>query len=124
MSAKKPAVPGADDHVTTRPAARRDEASLGEVVEFVKAYAKQETIDPVKGAGRWLAYGAAGAFALGLGLLLVMLGLLRVLQTEWERSASGSLSWLAYVIVLVVTLVLLGLTVSRIKKSTLNNEPQ
>jgi cytochrome c biogenesis protein CcdA len=104
--------------------AKREEASLGEVIEFVKTYAKQETLDPLKGAGRWLAFGTAAAFALGLGLMLLLLGALRAVQTEWDRSATGSLSWLAYLIVLVITLVLLAFTVLRIKKSTLNNEPK
>ena len=110
--------------MTTRPAAKQDDASLGDVVDFVKAYAKQEGVGPLKGAGRWIAFGAAGAFALGLGLFFLMLGLLRVLQTEWDRSATGSLSWLAYLIVLVVTVVLLAFTLLRIKKTTLNNEPK
>lgn len=103
---------------------KRDDVSIGEVVDFVKTYAKQETLGPLRGAGRWLAFGAAGAFALGLGLLLVLLGVLRLVQTEWERSATGSLSWLAYLVTLVVTVALLALTISRIKKSTLNNEPK
>lgn len=110
--------------MTTRPAAKQDDASLGEVVEFVKAYAKQEVVGPLKGAGRWIAFGAAGAFTLGLGLVFLLLGLLRVLQYEWEFSSSGSSSWLAYLIALVATLVLLGLTLWRISKSTLNNEPK
>lgn len=95
---------------------------LGEVIDTVKAYARQETIGPLKGAGRWLAVGAAAALALGMGLLMVLLGLLRLLQTEWDRSASGSLSWLAYVIVLVVCVALLVFTLSKIKKDTLNKE--
>ena len=42
---------------------RRDEppASVGEVVDLVTAYAKQETLGPLKGAGKWLAMGAIGA---------------------------------------------------------------
>ncbi|MFT4774885.1 MAG: putative membrane protein, partial [Ilumatobacter sp.] len=79
----------------TKPPRKQDDASLGEVIEFVKAYAKQETLGPLKGAGSWLAYGAAAAFAMGLGLLLVLVGVLRLVQTEWERSATGSLSWVA-----------------------------
>ncbi len=98
--------------------------SVGEVVEYVKAYAKQETLGPLKGAGSWLGYGFAAAAVLGLGLVLMLLGLLRLVQTEWERSASGNLSWLAYLIVLVVASVLLGLTLMRIKKSTLHKEPK
>ena len=104
--------------------AAEEEAKVGDIVDYVKAYAKQETLGPLKGAGRWLAYGAAAAFCMGLGLLLVLLGLLRVLQVEVDRTATGSLSWLAYTITLVVTVILLVLTLMRIRKDTLNNEPK
>lgn len=105
-------------------AKQAEDASIGEVVDYVKAYAKQETLGPLKGAGSWLGYGFAAALALGLGLLLLLVGLLRLLQTEWDRSATGNLSWLAYLIVLVVASVLLALTLMRIKKSTLHREPK
>ncbi len=107
----------------TKPPRKRDDASLGEVIEFVKTYAKQETLGPLKGAGSWLAFGAAGAFVLGLGLLLMMLGLLRLLQSEISWAAGGSWSWSAYGITLLVTVVLLALTMLRIKKAYLNKEP-
>ena len=74
-----------------RPSSRRESASVGEVIEFVKTYAKQETIGPLKGAGRWIGVGAAGAIALGLGLSLLLLGLLRLIQTEWDRHRRGRL---------------------------------
>ena len=102
----------------------KQDASVGEVIEFVKTYAKQETVGPLKGAGRWLGYGAAAAFAMGLGLVIVLLGVLRLVQTEFDRLATGSLSWAAYAVTLVVTLALLALTLLRIKKTTLNNEPK
>ena len=103
---------------------KQDDASLGEVIEYVKAYAKQETVGPLKGAGRWLGFGAAGAFALGLGLMIILLGLLRVVQTEFDRLATGAWSWAAYGFTFLVTVILLALTLQRIKKSTLNNEPK
>ena len=107
------------------PAQRREAPpTIAESVDLVKAYAKQETIGPLKGAGRWLGMGVAGAITLGLGLALVLLGLLRLLQTEWDRAARGSLSWLSYVIVLVVCLGLIALTVSRINKDSLHKEPK
>ena len=56
------------------------------------------------------------ARCVGLGLVLVLLGLLRLVQTEWDRSAEGSLSWLAYLIVLVVCVACPA--VSRINKDT------
>ena len=45
---------------TPTPTRRGEQASVGEVVEFVKTYARQETVGPLKGAGRWIAFGAAG----------------------------------------------------------------
>ena len=111
------------DIQNSRPS-KQDDASLGEIIDFVKSYAKQQTLGPLKGAGSWLAYGAAAALAMGLGLLLVLLGVLRLVQTEWDRSSTGSISWLAYVITLVVTVVLLAITLTRIKKTYLNKEPR
>lgn len=92
----------------------------GDVVGYVVAYAKQETLGPLRGAGRWLAAGAAGALLLGLGSILLLLGLLRLLQTEWTRSATGSLSWLSYLIVLVAAGALIALILTRINRSPLN----
>lgn len=94
--------------------------SIGDVVELVKTYAKQETVGPLKNAGRFLGFGAAGAVAIGIGGILVLLGLLRLVQTELDRTARGSLSWLAYVIVLVVAGAAIALAVSRIKSDTLD----
>lgn len=105
---------------TASPNGKEQETSVGELVEFVKTYAKQETLGPLKGAGSWLGWGIGGAFLLGLGLVLVLLGVLRLIQAEWTTVAEGSWSWAAYALTLVVTLVFLALTVSRIKKSMLN----
>lgn len=98
-----------------------ESASVAEVVEYVTTYAKQETLGPLKGAGRWLAFGTMAALSLALGLVLMLLGLLRLLQTEWSRSASGALSWLAYAIVLLVGVAVVVFTFSRISKTSLNS---
>lgn len=102
--------------------ARSETVSLGELIEFVKAYAKQETVGPLKGAGRWIGFGAAGAACLGLGLSLLLLGLLRVLQSEWDWASSGRMSWLSYLIVLVACVALLVATLTRIPKKFLNKD--
>ena len=102
--------------------ARTETASLGEVIEFVKAYAKQETVGPLKGAGRWIGFGAAGAVCLGLGLSLLLLGLLRLLQSEWSWASTGRMSWLSYLIVLVACVALLAITLTRIPKKFLNKD--
>lgn len=103
------------------PPARHDDpsASINDVVRTFVDYAKQETLGPLRGAGRWLAFGTVGAALIGLGSALFMLGLLRLLQTEWTRSATGSLSWLSYLIVVVIGSLGVALAVSRIRKSRL-----
>lgn len=98
--------------------------SIAGVVDMVKAYALQETLGPLRGAGRWLARGVAGAALLGIGLSFVTLGILRLVQTEWDRSATGSLSWLAYLIAFVICVAFLLLAVTRINKDSLNKEPK
>jgi uncharacterized membrane protein YidH (DUF202 family) len=101
-----------------------DADSLGEVVDMVKAYALQETVGPLKGAGKWLAMGAIGAFLLGVGLSMIVLGLLRLMQVEWTTSATGSWSWVAYLIALVVTVGFAALALTRINRDSLNKEPK
>jgi hypothetical protein len=96
--------------------------SIAELVELVKTYARQETLGPLRGAGRWLALGSAGAAVLGLGLTMLVLGLLRMLQTEWDSVTTGAMSWLPYLIVLLVVVALLLITVTRISKKSLNKE--
>ncbi|MDA2966475.1 MAG: phage holin family protein [Actinomycetota bacterium] len=107
---------------TGRSSARRESAGVSDVVDLVKEYAKQETLGPLKGAGRWLALGSAGATFLGLGLVLVLLGILRLLQTELS-AFDGGFSWVPYLIVLVLCLGLAWIALSRVKKATLGKEP-
>lgn len=107
---------------TPKTPAPSEQASVGEVIEYVKAYAEQETVGPLKGAGRWIGYGAGGAIAMGIGLSFLLLGLLRLLQSEWDLSPTGRLTWLPYLIVLVVCIALIALVVSRINKTFLDPE--
>ena len=55
---------------------------LAEVVDLVKAYVRQELLGPLQGAGRWISMGLAGSLALVVGVILLLLSLLRALQTE------------------------------------------
>ena len=96
---------------------------LGEAINLVKEYARQETLQPLRGAGRWLAFGAAGSVLLGFGSVLLVLGVLRVLQTDTGDTFSGRwMSLLPYLIALVVAAAVIGLAVSRIGKKTLNKD--
>lgn len=82
---------------------------VGELWQLVLTYAKQETVVPIKGLGRFVAFGVAGSLLLSLGLLLWVLALLRALQTETGTRFTGNLSWLPYVITLVGCAVVAGL---------------
>ena len=73
-----------------------------ELWELSTAYAKQETVEPLKGLGRFLGHGLSGALLLGAGVALMLLGLLRFLQTETSTAFTGNLSWVPYLIVLAV----------------------
>ena len=85
-----------------------------EIKELIVAYAKQETIEPIKSLGRFLAFGMLGSFLLAVGTLLLVLAGLRALQTETGTAFDGNLSWAPYLIVFVGALALGGFTVSRI----------
>jgi hypothetical protein len=92
---------------------------VGEMIDLVKAYARQETLDPLKGAGRWLGLGLVGSILLIIGSVELVLALLRLLQTETGSSFTGNLSWLPYVITLVAAALLAALLAMRINKRSL-----
>lgn len=94
-------------------------SSLAELVELVRAYAKQETIGELRGTGRWLAWGAVGGISILLGLLFTLIGVLRLLQST-VFDGSTAFSWIPYFIVLGLALVLIVFSQSRIRKPFLN----
>ena len=94
-------------------------ALASELLDLVRAYAKQETVEPLKGLGRFVAFGIAGALLLGTGLVLLAVGVLRVLQTETGDTFDGNWSWAPYLIVLALCAIVIALVGSRIgKKAT------
>jgi hypothetical protein len=101
-------------------AARPDPKNIPQVAtelwELTVAYAKQETVDPLRGLGRFLGYGVGGSAVFGFGSILLLLSLLRALQTETGTTFTGSLSWIPYLIVVLVAALLVGLLVWRVVK--------
>lgn len=75
--------------------------TVRELKELVVAYAKQETVEPLKGLGRYVGFGIGGALLLGVGLFFLAIGALRALQTETGTRFTGNWSWAPYAIVLV-----------------------
>lgn len=76
----------------------------GEVVELVVAYAKQETLGPLRSLGRFVLFGLLGAVATTVGGFLLSLALVRALQTELSGSLGGNLSWVPYLGGIVVAM--------------------
>ncbi|MDP8987110.1 MAG: phage holin family protein [Actinomycetota bacterium] len=87
-----------------------------ELWDLVRAYAKQETIEPAKGLGRFLAFGLAGSVLLGIGTVLLVLAVLRVLQDQTGTTFDGNWSWAPYLITLAVCLAVVGAALSAVRK--------
>jgi len=96
-----------------------DKTRPGEMFDLVKAYAKQEIVGPLDGAGRWLSFGLLGSVLLMIGLTSLTLALLRVLQEETGSTFTGNLSWVPATITLGAVLGAIGVLISRITKRSL-----
>jgi hypothetical protein len=77
-------------------------------------YLKQETVQPLRGLGRFLYMGIAGSFFLAGGILLILIGILRLLQTETGTALTGNWSWVPYVSVMVLGIAVIGIAAWRI----------
>jgi hypothetical protein len=93
-------------------------------------YVKQETVDPLKSLKRALTFGLGGALFMGTGLVLMLLGVLRGIQTLFgagpgkNGSFSGNLTFLPYLIgfgVCLLILVLMAVSFRRQSRSGSNS---
>ncbi|HUW01063.1 MAG TPA: hypothetical protein VMW08_01800 [Acidimicrobiales bacterium] len=89
---------------------------LSDLLELVKQYAQQETLDPLKNLGRFFKLGFSGAFLTAFGACFLILSALRVLQTETGSTFTGNLSWAPYLITFLGAVVIIGLAVLRANK--------
>ena len=89
---------------------RRD---FDEIRELFVRYFKEQTLQPVKDMGRFAAYGALGSIFVGFGVVIGLLGLLRMLQALFPV-LDGSLSWIPYLIVVALALAVAALVVKRV----------
>lgn len=95
---------------------------VADLVESVKQYAKQETLGPLKGAGRWLAFGSLAALLLGMAMLMAVLGVLRLSQDLGGAALDGSWSFVHYLIAGIFNLVLVYVALSRVGQTSLAKE--
>jgi hypothetical protein len=83
-------------------------ADAKDLVTTLRDYAKQETVGPLKGLGRYLAWGVAGAVLMALAVILLVLSGIRAMQSELS-AFDGNWSFAPYFIGCFALLVVLGL---------------
>ena len=83
--------------------------TVRELKDLVIAYAKQEATDPLKGLGRAIGFGLAGALLMGTGVGFLAVGLLRALQGNPGWLMHGNWSWVPYMIVVVALVIIAAL---------------
>ena len=97
---------------------RQSPSSFSEVVDLVRAYVRQQTVAPLRGVGRWVAFGLFGGTLLVIGLVFLALGLLRGLQTV--EVLDGGWSFVPYFAVLFSGIVVMGFAKGRISIGVLH----
>ncbi|MHB1517073.1 MAG: phage holin family protein [Acidimicrobiales bacterium] len=96
-----------------------------EALELVIDYVKQETLEPLKGLGRYMVFGIVGSVALAVGLVVLAVALLRLLQGETGSTFNGNWSWAPYLLTLVAVVavaVMAALAVGRGQKRTTSRQ--
>jgi hypothetical protein len=90
--------------------ARNPSGDARELVDLVIAYAKQETLDPLKGLGKNALKGIGGALLLGMGGVFCSIGALRAMQSETDWFEEHNATYVPYgiTIVLLVALAVIG----------------
>jgi hypothetical protein len=90
---------------------------LDEIKGLAMRYIKEETIQPLKDMGRFVVWGALGSLLVGFGYLFLLLGALRFLQDQF-KVLDGTLSWIPYLIVVVLAAIIVALTLWRVVSGT------
>ena len=88
-----------------------------ELRQLAIRYVKEETVKPLKDLGRFIAFGTLGSLFVGFGYVFLLIGALRYLQWQFPV-LDGSLSWLPYLIVAALALVVIALTLWRVVSGT------
>jgi hypothetical protein len=79
-----------------------------ELFDLLRRYVIQETVTPIRAIGRTLLFGCLAATLLGIGTVFMLLGVLRVLQTETGAAFAGTWSWVPYPITAILGLLVVG----------------
>ncbi len=95
---------------TTADRDRSPKESATEVWGLVRDYAKQETVDPLKGLVSFAKWGLIGSVLVGIGVIELVIVVLRLAQAEGGTVLDSRWSFVPYLITLVVATVVLLLT--------------
>jgi len=82
--------------------------------DLLVSYARQETVEPLRNVGRFVAYGVGGMVVMTVGAIFLTMSALRALQTQTGSVFDGNWSWVPYLIVAIVLCGLAYLAVRRI----------
>lgn len=82
--------------------------------DLVVDYAKQETVVPLKNLGRFLAFGVMGSVLVAIGVVLLVLSVLRALQTEFASTFDGDWSFAPYLLTVVLCGIVAALAIRAI----------
>lgn len=90
--------------------------TLRELWRLLVAYARQETVDPLRSLGRSLVWGLLGAVLMGTATVFGAMAVLRLLQSE-TSVFDGNLSWLPYLLVALLMLLVGGVALWGISRA-------
>ena len=92
---------------------------IRELKDLVVAYAKQETVDPVKNIAATLGWAVGGALCLGVAVVFATIAVLRMVQTELPEllDGHGQSSFVPYLIVLVALAGGLAIVVTAMRRT-------
>lgn len=90
--------------------------TLRELWRLLVAYARQETVDPLRSLGRSLGWGLVGAVLVCSSVIFGGLAVLRLLQSE-TTVFDANLSWLPYLLTALLMVLVAGLALWGISRA-------
>lgn len=84
-----------------------------ELIDLVKSYVKQETVDPLRTLGKRFGLGVGAAVVFGMSAIFFSLGFLRIVERYLDFMSRGVLSAVPYVLAVALLGVMLYLVWSR-----------
>ncbi len=99
------------------------QTQLTQTSQLLQQYALQELREPLGNTGRWILSGLIGSVCIGIGTGFLVLGLLRMLQTEWPATFEGRwMNLIPYLCGLAFAALVIALAIRRINKTPLTKE--